>query len=264
MEYAAMLEKIREFALGAGDWVRTQRPTGRVDVAATKSSPTDVVTALDRGCEDRLRSQILRWRPNDAFLGEEGQSVSGTSGLEWIVDPIDGTVNFMYGIGGYAISIGARVQGEIVLGYILNIATGEEFGAIRGQGAWRWTAEGRQPMLGPPRVTISESLVATGFNYTQDLREKQGQAVAKLLPHVRDIRRCGSAALDLAALADGRLDAYVEEGLKPWDLAAGALMCEEVGLTVTGLDGPASERLVLVSRTDVSRDFLSLVRRCGF
>lgn len=264
MEYADMLQRVRHFALDAGLWVKTNRPEGRVDIAALKSSPTDVVTHLDRGCEQRLRNDILQWRPNDGFLGEEGETIESTSGIEWVVDPIDGTVNFIYGIGGYAISIAARFHGETVLGYILNIATGEEFGAVRGQGAWRWVGEDQVTLSGPPKIPVAEMLVATGFNYTSELREKQGQSVARLLPEVRDIRRFGAAALDLAAVAEGRLDAYVEQGLKPWDLSAGALIASEVGLVVTGLDGPASERLAVVCRKDVAGDFLALIRRCGF
>lgn len=259
-----MLEQVRVIAQDAATWVREQRPAGRVDVAETKSSPTDVVTELDRGCETLIREAIARRWPTDGFVGEESDPVQGTSGIVWIVDPIDGTVNFVYGIASCAISIAAKYLGETVLGYVIDIATGAEYGAVRGAGSWRWEGSEKRTLSGPPIVPIEQMLVATGFNYRQGLREKQGQAVAKLLPHIRDIRRLGSAALDLVATAEGRLDAYVEEGLKPWDLAAGELIAQEAGLTVTGLSGKADERLTIVSHTSVTEDFYDLIVRCGF
>lgn len=262
-----LLKEVRKIGRQAARWVRAERPLGRVGVSATKTSPTDVVTALDEACETIIRNAILAWRPDDGFLGEEGNEHQGKSGVTWIVDPIDGTVNFMYGVGGYAISIGGQQDGRTIVGYIVNIATGEEFGAIAGQGSWRWQhpqAEEQLQLAGPPLVPIDEMLVATGFNYTPEMRAKQGQAVAHLLPHIRDIRRLGSAALDLAAVAQGTLDAYVEQGLKPWDLAAGALIAAEAGLTVTGLDGEANERLTIVCRSEVAGKFIDLVKRCGF
>lgn len=264
MEPGILIEQVREIANSAAAWVREERPPGRVGVSATKTSPTDVVTALDEGCEERIREAILQWRPNDGFIGEEGKNVEGTSGLVWVVDPIDGTVNFMYGIGGYAISIAAQYRGETVLGYVVNIASGEEFGAVMGAGAWRWSGAHKESLVGPPDAPISHMLVATGFNYTPELRVKQGNAVAALLPHIRDIRRLGSAALDLVAVAEGKLDAYVEQGLKPWDLAAGSLIAREAGLVVTGLAGEADERLAIVCPASVARNFFDLVERCGF
>lgn len=263
-DFSTALDQIRIISREAASWVRANRPDGRVDVAATKSSPTDVVTELDRGCEQRIREAISQHWPNDGFIGEESAPSPGTSGVVWIVDPIDGTVNFVYGVAGYAISIAAEYQGETVLGYVIDISTGAEYGALRGGGAWRWEGAEKRTLTGPPAVPIEQMLVATGFNYRQELREKQGQAVAKLLPHIRDIRRLGSAALDLVAMAEGRLDAYVEEGLKPWDLAAGELIAREAGLIVTGFDGKANERLTIVSHNSVARDFFDLIVRCGF
>lgn len=259
-----LLDLARDVAAEAVEHVRSLRPAGRVGVAATKSSPTDVVTEIDRSCEELIRARILAARPDDAFVGEEGQDVPGTSGVEWVVDPIDGTVNFVYGIPRYAVAIAARREGVVEVGVVVNIATGEAYEATRGGGAWR--VDGPEPvrLAGPPDLPLDRMLVATGFNYVVAVREQQAAAVARMLPHVRDIRRIGAAALDLADLAEGRLDAYVEQGLKPWDVAAGGLVASEAGVTVTGLDGEPTERLVVAAPAARAEEFLALVRRCGF
>jgi len=259
-----LLDLARDVAAEAVEHVRSLRPQGRVDVAGTKSSPTDVVTEIDRSCEELIRARILAARPDDAFVGEEGQDVPGTSGVEWVVDPIDGTVNFVYGIPRYAVSIAARVDGEVRVGVVVNIATGEWFEATAGGGAWRVDGAERVRLAGPPDLPTNGMLVATGFNYVVSVREHQAAAVARLLPHVRDVRRIGAAALDLADLAQGRLDAYVEQGLKPWDVAAGGLIASEAGVTVTGPGGEPSERLVVAARASRIDEFVALVERCGF
>lgn len=261
---SALLDLAREVAAEAVDHVRSMRPAGRVGVADTKSSPTDLVTAIDRSCEDLIRSRILQARPDDAFIGEEGQDVPGTSGVEWIVDPIDGTVNFVYGIPRYAVAIAARVDGIVQAGVVANIATGETFVATLGGGAWQ--VDGAEPrrLTGPPDLPPDQMLVATGFNYVRDVRTRQADAVARLLPHVRDIRRIGAAALDLTDLALGRLDAFVEQGLKLWDVAAAGLIATEAGLVLTGPGGTPSERLVVAVRPTRLEQFDALVRDCGF
>ncbi len=262
----ALLDLAREVGLEAADLVRRRRPAGRVEVAATKSSPTDAVTEIDRAAEQLIRERLLGVRPEDGFIGEEGEDVRGTSGVEWIVDPIDGTVNFVYGIPVYAVSIAARVgiaEREASIGYVVNIATGAEYGALAGGGAWRWRDEEREPLHGPPPVPLAQALIGTGFSYDSRTREQQAAAIARLLPRVRDIRRSGSAALDLVAVAAGELDAYVEQGLKPWDLAAGGLIAREAGLVVSGLDEPAGERLTMAARPDIWTEYSGLVRACG-
>lgn len=263
---AELLRLAREVGREAAALVRDRRPHGRVGVSATKSTPTDVVTEIDEASERLIRDRILSARPDDGFLGEEGEEVRGSSGVQWIVDPIDGTVNFVYGIAAYAVSIAARIGSgpDVALGYVVNIATGEEYGALAGQGAWRWEAGERVALQGPPPASVDQMLVGTGFSYSADVREQQARAVLRLLPRVRDIRRIGAASLDLVALAEGRLDAYVEQGLKPWDRAAGGLIAQEAGLTVGGLEGPADERLVLAARPDIWQEYLALVRACGF
>lgn len=259
-----LLDLARRVAAEAVEHVRALRPPGRVDVAGTKSSPTDLVTAIDRSCEELIRERILAARPGDAFVGEEGQDVPGTSGVEWVVDPIDGTVNFVYGIPRYGVAIAARRDGVVEVGVVVNIATGEAYEATAGGGAWRVDGAERVRLTGPPDVPLEQMLVATGFNYVADVRVHQAAAVGRLLPHVRDIRRIGAAALDLTDLAEGRLDAFVEQGLMPWDVAAAGLVASEAGLVVTGPDGVPSERLVVVATAARAEEFRDLVERCGF
>lgn len=226
----------------AGDLVRDGRPDHlAVD---TKSSPTDAVTAMDRASERLVVEGLLAARPDDAVLGEEGGSRSGASGVRWVLDPIDGTVNYVYGIPAYAVSLAAEVAGEVVAGVVRNPVTGEEWTAVRGGGAWR---DGRR-LRGSATTDLGLALVGTGFSYDAATRAEQGRVVAALLPAIRDIRRGGSAALDLCAAAEGRLDAYFERGLQPWDLAAGGLVAVEAGLRVTGLDGaPAGAAMTIAA-----------------
>jgi myo-inositol-1(or 4)-monophosphatase len=257
--------------IAAAELITDLRPAGRVDVASTKSSSTDVVTEIDTTVEDFIRRRILEDRPADAIVGEEREDWAGSSGIAWLVDPIDGTVNFVYGIPQYAVSLAAVADGETLAGFVINVASGERWGAARGVGAWRsFGAERTQ--LGPAEPLaggLAHALVATGFNYLPEVRARQARAVAELMPHVRDIRRFGSAALDLCALASGRFDAYVEQGLQPWDLAAGALICREAGLVVSGLDADGavsepSERLVMATSKALAEEFFALVVACGF
>ena len=265
-ERGELLDLGREVGLEAAELVRRLRPAGRVDVVATKSSPTDAVTEIDRASERLIRERILSARPDDGFVGEEGEDVLGSSGVEWIVDPIDGTVNFVYGIPAYAVSIAARTAATspaATVGYVVNIATGAEYGAVAGGGAWRWRGDERERLHGPPATPLSQMLVGTGFAYDAATRECQAAAVARMLPRIRDIRRIGSAALDLVAVAAGELDAYAEQGLKPWDRAAGGLIAAEAGVVVGGLDGPADERLTMAARPDIWAEYSALVRACG-
>ena len=260
----ALLALAREVGQEAADFVRQSRPSGRVDVAATKSSSTDAVTEIDRACEELIRERILALRPDDGFVGEEGHDVAGTSGVEWIVDPIDGTVNFVYDIPAYAVSIAAAIDGSVLAGYVVNIPSGEEWAAVRGDGAWRLDGGQRRRLVAPDPPVLAHLLVGTGFHYVSEIRVGQAASVAKMLPQVRDIRRTGSAALNLCELAAGRLDAFVEQGLKPWDRAAGGLIAAEAGLVVAGLNGEPDERLVMAAHPAVAEEYFALVRACGF
>jgi myo-inositol-1(or 4)-monophosphatase len=207
----------------------------QVDV---KSSPVDLVTAVDRACEELVVDRLLGARPDDGLLGEEGGERTGTSGVRWVVDPIDGTTNFVYGLPAFAVSIAAEVDGQVRAGVVLNAATGELWSATAGGGAHLTVGDADPvPLTGSRPASLEQTLVATGFGYRVEQRRAQGAVVAELLPHVRDIRRHGSAALDLCTVAAGRVDAYYELHLNPWDYAAGALVAAEAGVVVTGLPG---------------------------
>jgi myo-inositol-1(or 4)-monophosphatase len=227
----------------AGELVRKGRVDGLGQIGR-KSTPTDLVTAMDRASEQLVVAGLLAARPGDAVLGEEGGTRTGTSGVRWLLDPIDGTVNYVYGLPQYAVSLAAEVDGAVVAGVVHNPESGEEWTATRGGGAWR---SGRR-LSGPQTTSVAQSLVGTGFGYDARQRAAQARVVAALLPEVRDIRRFGSAALDLCFVAEGRLDAYYESGLNPWDSAAGGLVAEEAGVLVTGLRGaPAGPALTLAA-----------------
>jgi myo-inositol-1(or 4)-monophosphatase len=240
-----LVELAREVARRAADTARRMRTEaiGQVD---TKSTATDVVTAADRAVERQIIAELQAARPADGFLGEEygSQDDRAASGVRWIIDPIDGTVNYLYGLPQYAISIAAELDGEVVAAVVRNAATDDEWTATRGGGAWR---SGRR-LTGSTQTVLGQALVGTGFAYSAPLRAHQGAVLAGLIAQIRDIRRFGSAALDLAAAAEGMLDAYYEKGLNAWDLAAGGLIAQEAGLLVTGLDGhPAGTDLVLAA-----------------
>jgi myo-inositol-1(or 4)-monophosphatase len=246
-------------AAEAADLVRKRR-LGGVQVTETKTSPTDIVTAVDEAAERLIHQRLLQQRPQDGFLGEEGRSRVSSSGVTWVVDPIDGTVNFLYGVPQYAVSIAAVVDGSSVAGVVLNVATGECFTAVRGGGAW---CDGA-PLGVRPAAPMAERLVGTGFSYERAVRSRQAAAVTRLLGSVRDVRRLGSAALDLCFVGAGRLDAYVEEGLNPWDMAAGGLVATEAGARLEQLAGASGRPLVVCAPEDGFDDFRQLVEECGF
>ena len=205
-------------------------------VAATKSTPTDVVTDADTAAEALIRDRLLAARPDDGLLGEEGGSVAGSSGVVWVVDPIDGTVNYLYGLPEYAVSIAAQVDGATVVGVVHHPTSGQTWTAIRGQGA---VLDGRSIReSGCDR--LDRALIATGFGYDARRRARQADVLRHVLPKVRDIRRAGAASLDLCAVASGLVDGYYERGLAAWDLAAGCLIAEEAGAVVAGISGRAA------------------------
>jgi myo-inositol-1(or 4)-monophosphatase len=253
---AGLLALALAAAREAARLVVDERPDGRLDVAATKSTATDIVTEMDRRSEQLVVERILADRPDDGFLGEEGASREGTSGVTWVIDPIDGTVNYLYEIPSYAVSVAARVGGEVVAGAVVNPASGETWTATLGGGAF---LDGR-----PVRVNASPglamALVATGFGYAAERRARQAEILRVVLPQVRDVRRAGAASLDLCALACGRIDAYYEQGLKPWDLAAGGLVAAEAGALVGGLRGrPAGEALVVAAPPGLFEELADLL-----
>ncbi len=225
-------------ASAAGRLLASWRAQGRPEVASTKSSDTDVVTEMDRQSERLITERIRAVRPDDTILGEEGGQTGSGARVRWVVDPLDGTVNYLYGLPEWAVSIGVEVDGVIVAGVVLAPELEETYTAFTGGGA-RVTRGGAAAVklhCNDP-VPLDHALVATGFGYTAGRREVQGAVVGALLPRVRDIRRRGSAAVDLCMVAAGRVDAFYERGLNYWDYAAGGLIAREAGAVVGGLSG---------------------------
>lgn len=256
-----------ELAEAAGAVLREHR-AGQVTVAATKSSPTDVVTAADLAAEAELRRLLARARPDDGVLGEEQGLVVGTSGLTWVLDPLDGTVNFLYDVPAYAVSV-AVVTGDpvperwdAVAGAVHDVTGARTYSAAAGHGA---ELDGRAVRPSPVQE-LSMCLLGTGFSYRPALRAQQARAVAALLPQVRDLRRIGSAALDICMVAGGALDGFVECGLKPWDHAAAALVAREAGAVVRGPGGAAAagQGLTLVSAPGVAGQLWDAVAASGY
>lgn len=258
-ELPAELERIAvELAVGAAAVV-TASGRGALGVSS-KSTVTDLVTEADRASEDWLVARLQVVRPADAILGEEGAGAEGTSGVRWVLDPIDGTVNYVLGLPHYAVSVAAEVGGEIVAGAVCNIASGEVFRASRGRGAFLHDAR----LNGPRDVALARAVVGTGFGYEAQHRARQGAVLARLLPLVGDIRRLGAASLDLCAVAAGGLDAYFEAGLQWWDYAAGLLIATEAGCVASGLRGRApSSSLTAVGGRQLAAEFFALLEELG-
>jgi myo-inositol-1(or 4)-monophosphatase len=231
-----------DLAAGAAAEVRSR--LGERAEVSSKTTSTDLVTAADRHVEQWLADRLARSRPADSILGEEGGGRPGSSGVRWILDPIDGTVNFVLGLPQFAVSVAAEVNGVVVAGAVANPMSGELFRATLGGGAWL----GDTRLRGPREVPLDRAVVGTGFGYESARRARQIAVVARLLPRIADIRRLGAASLDLCAVAAGRLDAYFEAGLNPWDYAAGALVAAEAGCVVTGLRGrPFDDRMTVAA-----------------
>jgi myo-inositol-1(or 4)-monophosphatase len=239
----------------AGEMIALRRE-GHVEVSHTKSSAVDVVTAVDREAEDLIFGRLAEIAPRDGFLGEEGKAKESQSGITWVVDPIDGTVNFLYNSPHYAVSIaavsGVPVPGEwqVEAGAIYNPATKELFHAARGQGAFLGE---RKLRIGPP-PELALALLATGFAYSPSVRLEQARVLATLLGEVRDIRRQGTASLDLAGVAAGRVDVYFERTLSPWDHAAGEVLVTEAGGVIEGITGqPPGREGLYAGHPDIVR-----------
>jgi myo-inositol-1(or 4)-monophosphatase len=246
----------------------------------TKSSRTDMVTEMDLASESLIAAALHRQRPSDAILGEEGARQEGSTGVRWIVDPLDGTTNYLYAWPAFAVSIAAEVDGRVAVGVVHDPSHAETFAAIRGVGAWLSSSsdpdrvdgapdtvparDGRTSLRldAPPR--LADALVGTGFNYDAALRARQAEVLTRVLPVVRDIRRAGAASLDLCWLAAGRVDAFFEAGLQPWDWAAGALVASESGAWVGDLEGgPPSGSMTLAAAPELAGRLRALLVEAG-
>jgi len=230
-------------------------PIGDVLMAGTttKSTSTDMVTAVDKATEVRIVAALGERRPNDGVMAEEGTGIASKTGVLWVIDPIDGTTNFVYGYPAFAVSIAATdvANGESIAGAVIDVVRGEVFSAARGLGAW---LDDDALTLGDGPEDIGHCLVGTGFSYSRETRAEQAKVLVRLLPAVRDIRRGGSAALDLCWAAAGRVDAYFERGTAPWDRAAGLLIAHEAGLR-----GEFVDDMVWVAHPRIADELLTLI-----
>jgi myo-inositol-1(or 4)-monophosphatase len=225
-----LLDVARALAEAAGELLRARFGEPRAGVRA-KTTPTDLVSDADHAAEKLIRRELAARRPDDAILGEEGGSRAGGSGLRWVVDPLDGTVNFLFGIPHWAVSVACEDDEGALAGVIHDPLRGETFAAARrGQ-----PTLGTSPIAGSTATELPTALVATGYAYDAEVRARQAEVSARVITRARDLRRGGSAALDLAWTACGRFDAFYERGLQPWDRAAGALLCARAGLELREL-----------------------------
>lgn len=261
-----LLELAQEVAVSAGDLLRKRLPEvagGRLlsSGASAKSSPTDLVTDIDRASEALIVQSLLQARPDDGVQGEEGSDRSGSTGIRWVIDPLDGTINYLYGIPVFAVSVAASRDGRSIVGVVHDPMTGSSFTASEHNGS---ALDGHPLELAATGRPLSQALVGTGFSYSAEHRAAQARLLPTVLASVRDIRRGGSAALDICAVACGRLDAFYEAELKPWDCAAGALVAREAGATVITLEGlaPGSSTL-LAAAPDLAQPMVDLLRSAG-
>ncbi|MGQ4515456.1 inositol monophosphatase family protein [Streptomyces sp. DW26H14] len=256
---ARLLELALEAAGRAGALLRDGRPDD-LAVAATKSSPIDVVTEMDIAAEKLITGFLARHRPDDAILGEEGANSEGSTGFRWVIDPLDGTVNYLYGLPTWAVSVAVQYGGETLVGVVEAPMRRETYRAVRGGGAWA----GERRLAVRPSPSLDQALVSTGFNYVESVRTHQAAVAHRLIPRLRDIRRAGSAAIDLCDVAAGRLDGYYERGLHPWDYAAGDLIACEAGALTGGRPGePPHDGLTVAASPGVFGPLQSLLEEYG-
>jgi myo-inositol-1(or 4)-monophosphatase len=268
----ALLRSVAErLASEAADFVLRRRTEVFVDsqsdaVAAVraKSTPTDPVTVVDTETERLLRVRLAELRPGEHILGEEeGGSTGGREGLTWVLDPIDGTVNFVYGIETYAVSVGVQRDGASLAGAVANVPTGEVYSAALGLGASVQRAGVTTPLRVGSAVELPMSLLGTGFSYAPEQRIRQAEILTRLLPVVRDVRRMGSCALDLCMVAAGRLDAYYEDGVHVWDWAAGALIAAEAGARLRLPPADGGPGLIVAAAPGIADALADALRNAG-
>ena len=266
-EQETLLAVAVEAATMAGALLADRAQAGIEREVSSKSTPTDLVSEADLASERAIRDLLAERRPDDGFLGEEGGGEAGNSGLEWVVDPLDGTVNFLFGIPQWCVSVAVRDERGTLAGAVLDPNRGELFTATRdgqarmlGAGGGRELSRARTGAPGSSGGGLASAMVAMGLAYDSGVRAAQAAVLSGLIPRVRDIRRFGSAALDLCWTAAGRYDAYFERTVKPWDIAAGALVCERSGLSVLELpERPGLPWGILASRPVLADEMLALV-----
>jgi len=249
-----LFELARNAALEAGALLRSCAGDVR-ELVETKSSPTDMVTEVDRASEALIVQRILAARPDDGILGEEGAARDGSSGVRWVIDPLDGTTNYLYGLPAYAVSIAAEQNGTVIAGVVYDAAHDDLYAAARHEGATR----NARPIAVSSANRLPLALAGTGFGYSPARRTKQAALLQQVIADVRDIRRAGSAALDLCSVACGRLDAYFEWGLQPWDMAAGRLIIEEAGGRTEVLGTFDGAPLLIASNAALFNDYRALI-----
>src|SRR5947199_7959314 len=261
-----LLQIAASVARSAGELLLDGLHRARTSVT-TKSSRTDMVTEMDLASESLIATSLHRQRPGDAIVGEEGARQEGTTGIRWIVDPLDGTTQSLYGWPAFAVSIAAEVDGLVAVGVVHDPSHRETFAAVRGSGAWLSNADagdaGSALRLDPP-PKLGDALIGTGFNYDPGLRARQAEVLTHVLPAVRDVRRAGAASLDLCWVAAGRLDGFFEAGLHVWDWAAGALVAGESGASVGDLaGGPPSRSMTLAAAPELAARLRALLLDAG-
>lgn len=262
----SLAHELRTIALSAareaGELLLHDRPP--VLAVDTKTSETDVVTEMDRKCERLLVSRLLAQRSDDGIIGEEGASRAGTSGITWVIDPIDGTVCYLYRQPHWTVSIAAKDEVGGLVGVVHVPTSGETYVGVRGEGAVRLDAHGEHHLLRTDRPSLAMSLVGTGFGYEALRRRTQALTLNHVLPAVRDIRRMGASSLDICMVADGRLDAYYERGLSEWDYAGASVVALEAGVTLGGIgDKPAGPDLFVAAPPGLFEELTALLSVAG-
>ena len=248
-------------ATTAGMFLRDERPEDLI--IDTKSSVSDAVTRMDRGAEDIIRDVIREARPDDALLGEEGGARPGTTDVRWIVDPLDGTVNYLYRLPMWGVSVAVEIAGVVEVGVISAPDLDEDYVVVRGHGAWLVRRGRAEQLRVRTCASLDTALVVTGFGYDSDLRVRQARVVTEVIGKVRDIRRLGSAVVDFCWLARGRIDAFYEKGLNEWDIAAGGLVAREAGAVVDGLIGDDMSRMIFVCTPEIAEELRSVLLQAG-
>jgi len=250
-----------QVATEAGLLLRDERPAKLA--TDTKSSPSDVVTEMDRASEALIVARLLESHPDDGVVGEEGSQRDGFSGVTWVIDPLDGTVNYLFGIPLWGVSVGIEVQGVREVGVIATPVTDDVFVGIRGHGAWVIHGSTATRLRARPTPSLDQALVSTGFGYTPERRVAQARVLEAVIGRVRDIRRTGCATTDFTWLALGRVDAFFERGLQHWDYSAGLVIAEEAGCRTSVMSHPVNGNFTVCATPEIFDELRALLLDLG-